>query len=164
MHVIDKATHDGSCLRILGWCFKPSTEVKAVHAIFADRQDSIEGYGQESPDLIQHFGEVARDARFAFSIETTERTCTLDFKFTDGSSARADIDLTSQEPPLKAIEHRIQNGTYTGKFQVSNPDPDPVQRVHFLVKTDNPAKRAEPIDFAITNVDLAEIHIDEYPA
>ncbi|MDQ8179246.1 methyltransferase domain-containing protein [Pelagicoccus sp. SDUM812005] len=145
MHVVDKATHDGSYLRVLGWCFKSNSRVVSTHAIIGENRFAIEGYGRKSEDLIQHFGEAGRDARFDFEIPTRSQTCVIEITFDDSSTSRIAIDLTAEAPALTALEHRIHNKTYSGKFLLL--DPSPIESVHFLPKSDDPNKRSAPLPF-----------------
>lgn len=146
MYVIDKATHDGSTLRVLGWCFKPGIAVLKVFAQTEDGRLEIPGYGLESADVAQYHGSDAENARFEFSIPADLPKCTIDFIFEDESTSRIQIDLTESRARIEPLVHRIHNEVYTGKFFLNTSAA--IQSVHFLAQTDDPEKRSAPITFS----------------
>lgn len=146
MHVIDRVAQERGCLRIQGWCFKAGTKITGATAEAGKTLVPVGGWGLGSDDVAQHYGADARYARFDISVQTSGPSCVLEFAFDDGSVSRIQAVLPGSPLKVVALEHRIHQGAYSGRFRLHVPDP--IESVHFLPGTDAAQGRSEPLAFS----------------
>ncbi|MBD5780540.1 class I SAM-dependent methyltransferase [Pelagicoccus sp. NFK12] len=149
MHVIDKATREKGGIRILGWCFKPGQKVRQVYGEVSDKRVPLSGFAMPSEDVAQHYGRDAVNARFDLHLETDASCCILEFVFENGSISRVPIDTTGDRETTEALEHRIHDGIYFGKFRLNTTVP--IESVHLLPDSDTIGEGSTAVPFVETN-------------